>query len=514
MDLSHTSASGAVLAWDDYAAEHEFQADVVVIGTGAGGAVTGTELAEAGHDVLFVEEGSWVPTESFNPYTSESIPRLYRDAAATVILGNPPIPYVEGRAVGGSTVINGGMAYRTPERVLDHWQELTGSPDLGPAALEPLFARVEERVSAKAQLELSIGEDSRLMTEGARKMGWSYTTNRRNQEACVGANNCGLGCPTGAKQSTLVSYMPRALAAGARCLTEIRIERLLIERGRCVGVVGRAVNPRTRRPEREIIVRARAVVVACGAVQTPLLLLRHKLGRPSKQLGKNFLCHPNAKLLAVYPHEIEGWKGVSQNTQIRHFHDEGILMAENFVAPGVLAAYLPYHGEQAWELMQRYNQMVVSGVLVEDSHSGSVSRGLFGLPLVRYDITPLDHARFKKGVKLLAEMHFAMGAEMVVLPFFNQHVARTPDDLRKIDQLQTSPSTLELFTPHLMGTCRMGSSPRDSVVDLCGQLWDLPGCYVADASLFPTAIGVNPQITIMALATRVAERLELARLAA
>ncbi len=512
--MSGEQHSGAILDYGDYATERTFSADVVVVGTGAGGAVVGAELAEAGRDVIFVEEGAYVPTASFNPYTTESIPRLYRDAAATVILGNPPIPYVEGRAVGGSTVINGGMAYRTPERVLDEWVKLTGSTDLGPKALEPLFERVEARVSAREQLDLSVGQDSRMMTEGAKAMGWRYTTNRRNQEACVGANNCGLGCPTGAKQSTLVSYMPRAIEAGARCLTQIRIERLLIESGRCVGVVGHAIDPDTRRGTREIVIRARAVVVACGAVQTPFLLLKHRLGRSSKQLGKNFLCHPNAKVLAVYPREIEGWKGVSQNTQIREFHDDGILMAENFVAPGILAAYLPYHGQRAWELMQRYNQMVLSGVLVEDSSSGTVSRSLFGLPIVRYDITPLDHARFKRGVRLLAEMHFAMGAEFVVLPFFNQHFAYSPDDLAQIDELQTDPSTLELFTPHLMGTCRMGSRPSDSVVDLSGEVWELPGCYVADASLFPTAIGVNPQITIMALATRVAERIELARLAA
>jgi choline dehydrogenase-like flavoprotein len=172
------------------------------------------------------------------------------------------------------------------------------------------------------------------------------------------------------------------------------------------------------------------------------------------------------------------------------------------------------HGAQAWELMQRYNQMVVSGVLVEDSNSGTVSRSLFGMPVVRYDITALDHRRFLKGVKLLAEMHFALGAEYVILPFFNQHLARSVDELSRIDELQTDPSTLELFTPHLMGTARMGSRPQDSVVNLSGELWDLPGCYVADASLFPTAIGVNPQITIMALATRIAQRMRLARAAA
>jgi choline dehydrogenase-like flavoprotein len=501
-----------IFAHADYAKENRFSTDVVVIGTGAGGAVVGTELAESGRDVLFVEEGSWIPTESFNPYASESIPRLYRDCAATVIFGTPPIPYVEGRAVGGSTVINGGMAYRPPERVLDEWSHI--APELSAKALEPLFERVERRVHVARQSPESIGEDNRLMTEGAKKMGWHYTVNQRNQEACVGANNCGLGCPTGAKQSTLVSYMPRAMAAGARCLTELRVERLLIEGGRAVGVVGRTFDPHTRKPGAQVTVRARAVVVACGAVQTPFLLLREKVGRPSRQLGKNFLCHPNAKVLAVYPHDVHGWRGVSQNTQIREFHEDGILFAENFVSPSVLGAYMPFHGARAWDLMQRYNQMIVSGVLVEDSSSGTVSRTPFGIPYVRYDITPLDHQRFLRGIKLLSEMHFAMGAEKVMLPFFNQHSVESVDELGKIDELQTDPSTLELFTPHLMGTARMGSRPESSVVSPSGELWDLPGCYVADASLFPTAIGVNPQITIMALATRVAERLELAKKAA
>jgi choline dehydrogenase-like flavoprotein len=292
------------------------------------------------------------------------------------------------------------------------------------------------------------------------------------------------------------------------------VERLLIEGGRAVGLVGRTVDPRTRRAGTKVTVRARAVVVACGAVQTPFLLLRHKLGRPSRQLGKNFLCHPNAKVLALYPHDVRGWRGVSQSSQIREFHEDGILFAENFVTPSVLGAYMPFHGARAWDLMQRYNQMVVSGVLVEDSSSGSVSRTPFGVPYVRYDITPLDHRHFLRGIKLLSQMHFAMGAEKVMLPFFNQHSVESVDDLSKIDELQTDPSTLELFTPHLMGTARMGSRPDSSVVSPSGELWDLPGCYVADASLFPTAIGVNPQITIMALATRVAERLELARKAA
>ncbi|MBU6161928.1 MAG: GMC family oxidoreductase [Myxococcales bacterium] len=494
-------------SYADYRTNKVFDTDILIIGTGAGGAVVGAELAEAGFDVTFVEEGSYVPTSSFSPYSSWSVSRLYRDGGATVILGRPPIPYMEGRAVGGSTVINGGMCYRAPEDILGDWQKVTGSRDLGPEAMESLFERVEKTVHAKRHHVAAVGNDSRLMAAGARHMGWKVEINSRNQESCVGANNCVLGCPTGAKQSTLVTYMPRAMQAGARLLTEVRIHRLRIQNGRCVGAVGRAVHPETRKADTRVEIRARAVVVACGGVQTPNLLLRHRVGRPSGQLGRNFLCHPNAKVLAVYPHEVNAWQGVNQWCQIREFHNEGILFAENFVPPSALAASIPYHGQKAWELMQRYNHMVMSGVLVEDSKPGRIHRGLFGTAMPVYNITDYDHQRFLKGIRLLASMHFEMGAEQVILPFLNQPVARSIDDLKDIERLQTKAETLELFTVHLMGTARMGSRPEESVVDLSGQLWDLPGAYVADASLFPTAIGVNPQITIMALATRIAGRL-------
>lgn len=498
-----------ILAHRDYRTNQTFDADVVVVGTGAGGAVVGAELAEMGRDVLLVEEGGYHPTSSLNPYLTESIPRLYRDAGGTIIVGRPPIPYAEGRCVGGSTLVNGGMTWRPPERVLARWEKSTGQPDLGARALEPLFERVEERIHAKRQHPASIGDDSRLLERGSSKLDWRYEHNRRAQDKCVGSNQCLTGCPTGAKQSTLLSYMPGALSHGARCATEVRVDSLWIEGGRCVGVVGNAINPLTRQADRTVRVRARAVVVSAGAVQTPYLLLKHRgLAKRSGQLGRNFLCHPNAKVVGIYPRDIHAWQGVSQGGQIREFLDEGIVMAENAIPPGTAAAQIPYIGEAALEMMKRYNAMAMTGVLVEDSHSGRVTR-TFDAPLARYNISAYDHARFLRGVTKLATLHFEMGAEQVILPFSNMHVAQTVDDLANIPKTQKSRSTIELFTVHLMGTCRMGSDPRFSVVDLTGQLWDLPGCYVADASLFPSAVGVNPQVTIMALATRIAQRLEL-----
>jgi choline dehydrogenase-like flavoprotein len=496
-----------VLSFRDYAKSASYDTDVLVIGTGAGGAAAGATLAEAGLEVTFVEEGSYVPTSSFSPYSAHSVGRLYRDGGATVIVGRPPIPFMEGRAVGGSTVINGGMCYRAPDDVLHQWQKMTGTSEMGHDGLNGLFEQVETDISANRHDPVAVGNDSRLMATGAQRMGWKVEINRRNHVGCVGSNNCVLGCPTGAKQSTLVTYMPRAVKSGARVLTEIRIHRLWIENGRCVGAVGRAVDPVTRRKGARVQIRARQTIVACGGVQTPNLLLRHRVGRPSGQLGRNFLCHPNAKVLAVYPHEVNAWQGVNQWCQIREFHDEGILFAENFVPPAALAATIPYFGDSALNFMRRYNNMVVSGVLVEDSTSGRIYRGPFGTAVPTYSITDYDHQRFLKGIRLLATMHFEMGADQVILPFLNQPVANSVDDLKQIEVLQTRAETLELFTVHLMGTARMGSRPEDSVVDLGGQLWDLPGAFVADASLFPTAVGVNPQVTIMALAHRVAHRI-------
>lgn len=496
-----------VLNYSDYENTRSFDAEVVVVGTGAGGATIGAELAEAGVDVLFVEEGGYHPTASFNPYMSESGPRLMRDGGASVILGNPPIQFAEGRCVGGSTTINGGMAYRAPAPILDRWVQTTGNPDFAPKHMDTLFSRVEDYIHAKDQLPESRGDDSRIMHQGAQKLGWHSEINKRNQNACVGTNNCIFGCPTGGKQSTLVSYMPRAMKAGARCLTEIRVESLIIKNGRCVGIEGRAYNPHTRKKDRKITVHAKAVVVACGAVQTPHLLLKHRLGRPSGQLGRNFLCHPNAKVAAVYPFEVKAWQGVSQWSQVREFREDGILMAENFIPPSVMAASVPYHGEKSWEVVKNYNNMATTGVLVEDSSSGRIVRGPLDMALPLYNITALDHRRFLRGIKLLATIHFTMGADYVMLPFTNLHVCHSIDELRRIDATQKSPATLELFTVHLMGTARMGCHPEQSVVDLNGELWDLPGCYVADASIFPTAIGVNPQVTIMAMATQIAARM-------
>lgn len=497
----------SIVGWSDHTGAAELTADAVVIGTGAGGAVAAAMLAEGGQRVVMIEEGSLFRTTDFGPDTLLAMRRLYRDMGTNVILGPPHIAFAEGKCVGGSTTINGGMCWRPPERILHGWASELGMPELGPDSMAPYFDRVERRIGVASQLPESIGEDSQIMRRGADAMGYEWLANKRNQVACVGTNNCAFGCPTGAKQSTLLSYVPRALAAGATLLTECRADRVLIEGGRAVGITGRVVDPRTRKKTHRVTVRADAVVLSCGAVHTPLLLLGQRLANRSKTIGRNFLCHPNAKVVGVFPNDVKGWKGVSQGQQIRQFLDDGIMIAENFVPPSFIAISQPAIADPVYGALQRYNQMVTAACLIEDSQTGRIRRAPLGTPWLRYRFSQDDMKRALRGVAYLCRMFFAAGAERVLLPLARQHEIRSPADIDALENANIPVNELELFTVHMMGTAAMGTDPTRSVVDRWGQTHDVPGLWIADASVFPTAIGVNPQITIMALADRTAQRI-------
>ncbi len=232
--------------------------DAVVVGSGAGGAPVAAELAEAGFDVIVLEEGSYYQTRDFTADTSAMVRQLYRDGGATMAIGNPPILFQEGRAVGGSTVINGGMSWRTPEDILARWRSESGLP-LSTAELEPYFERVEKRIHVAPMDEAAIGKDNWLLKKGADLKGYEIIGNLRNQAHCVGSNRCAFGCPTGAKQSALVSYIPRALHYGARVYADVRVDRITMHGKRATGVVGNERGGSQRRRARE----ARGRVVRC-----------------------------------------------------------------------------------------------------------------------------------------------------------------------------------------------------------------------------------------------------------
>ena len=256
-----------------------------------------------------------------------------------------------------------------------------------------------------------------------------------------------------------------------------------------------------------VTVRARAVVVAAGAIQTPALLTRSGVRSASGRLGHNLSLHPNANVVAFFDSDVNGWQGVHQAFQIREFLAEGIMISAQNLTPPMLAAVLPGYGRGLGELMADYNRIVTAGPLIEDTGTGRV-RNIPGLGTqVFYRFTERDAARCVRGVELTAEALFAAGARRVVLPFNGAPEVRNPDELRRQLARPVPRRSIELYSIHLMGTARMSEDPRRGVVDSYGAFHGVRGLFVADASVFPGPIGINPMETVIALAMRNARRL-------
>lgn len=490
-----------VFTRDDIRADTVLDCDVAIVGSGAGGAACAAELAEGGLDVIVLEEGRYHQTSDFTAHAADMIRTLYRDGGATMALGRPPVLYQEGRTVGGSTVINGGMSWRTPEKVLHRWALEYGLSGMRAQAMEPFFERVERRIHVRHQDPESIGRDNQILQAGARAMGWKVIPNLRNQVHCPGSNNCGFGCPTGAKQSALVTYIPRALEFGARIYSDVRVERITHKGKRATGVVGRVVD-RHRRPGARVSVRAKVVISACGAIHTPALLRRSGFRAPSRRIGHNLSLHPNSKLIAIFDDDVRGWEGVHQAFQVREFQDEGFLFAAVNVPPSIVAMTSTPYGPELGALMRQYRRMVIAGMLVEDTSTGRVRVTPTGRPVTTYQLSDFDADKLKRGTALLSELLFAAGARRILLPFAGVDDLHSPDDIRRIFTSTIKKSSIEVLTVHMMGTAAMGADRAVSVVDEFGRVHDADRLFVADASLFPSPIGVNPMLTIQALATR------------
>ncbi len=488
------------------------ECDVVVIGSGAGGAVAAYELAKAGRAVVLLEEGEYFGRRDFAHSAFHLQKHLYRELGVTMAVGNTLIPIPVGRTVGGSTTVNSGTCYRMPTRVFADWRDHHGLTELSPDSMDPFYSTVEE-VLGVTKVPLSLLQGNQPIADGCSKLGITHHGPlSRNAPDCDGQGLCCFGCPTDAKRSTNVSFVPMALAAGAQLLVGAHAERVLIENGRAVGVAVTSTSPAQpgQRPPR-FSVRAGAVVVAAGSLMTPVLLLgdpatRRALGR-SQALGNHMTIHPAIGLRAVMPTQLRSHIGVPQGYAVEEFHDEGILMESAFLPIELTAASITMVGQPLMELMAAYDRQSCFGFLVEDKGQGSVRPGPGGRALIRYNLADRDVVRLQRGASLVARMFLAAGAERVLtgiaaLPMVEKH-----DQVDKLSGLRLRPRDFELTAYHPLGTARMGHDARRSVVDTDLQAHDLPGLYVCDGSVIPTSPAVNPQVTIMALAMRAARRL-------
>jgi choline dehydrogenase-like flavoprotein len=432
---------------------------------------------------VVLEQGPEHDPDSFTARPPQMLARLYRDGAQTVTIGNPPIALPLGRGIGGTTLVNSGTCFRTPARVLERWRSQFGL-ELDEQALRPCFERVERALSiAEVTPELA-GNNAAVVRRGAERLGWSHGYLRRNARGCVGSGVCAFGCPTSAKQHTGITYVPRARAAGAQILTGADVRRIEVGRGRAVGVAAALADGR------KLEVRAPIVIVAAGTIGTPQLLARSGLGRASGQLGRNLALHPATAAFARMDEAVDMARGVPQSFYIDHFASEGLMFETVAGPPSYAAMSLPLSGRRHAEVMASYRTLAQLGLMVSDSSRGSV-HVLGRRPLIRYDLCAKDLAKFRSGLSRLDQLFRAAGALEVFLPL---PVGVRPERAR--------PRDLKLMAFHPLGTARADARPSQGVVDGELRLHGTDGVYVADGSVIPSALGVNPQLTIMALATR------------
>ena len=482
------------------------ECDVVVVGTGAGGAVVGRELAEAGLAVVFVEEGQYFDRSDFTGRAFSMQQKLYRRGGSTFSVGNVGIPIPLGQPVGGSTTVNSGTCYRTPDRVLRSWQEELGLAELGPDEMGRYFARVETVLGVDYARADLLGGNGRVIARGCESLGFTrHGPLKRNAPDCDGQGVCCFGCPTDAKRSTNVSYIPLALKAGAEVFSGAKMTRIIVDGGHARGVVAHTQDGHV------LTVRSRAVVVACGSIMTPLVLGAQGLGGASGQLGKNLSIHPACGALAEFDEQIMPWKGIPQGYSIHELHEEGILYEGAMVPLEMTMSMTQLIGPELIRLAEGFDHVASFGFLVEDTSRGSV-REVMGQPVIQYWLGDKDVSHIKRGLDVLAQVFFAAGARRVHLPIAGFDVIESLADLQRLRRSTIRAWDLDLSAYHPLGTARMGTDPHTSVVDANHQLHDVDSLYVVDGAAVPSAIGVNPQITIMAMATRAAEKIA-ARLA-
>jgi choline dehydrogenase-like flavoprotein len=516
--------AGLARGWKVYGGPHAprpatVQCDVVIVGSGAGAGITAELLTAAGMDVVIVEEGPLRSSKDFRQLESEAYPSLYQESAGRKT-ADKAITILQGRCVGGSTTVNWTSSFRTPSATLAWWRQQFDLPDLTDDALFPWFLQAEQRLSIGPWL-VPPNQNNELLRTGALRLGIAAAAIQRNVKGCWNLGSCGMGCPTNAKQSMLVTTLPVALDRGARLLVETRVQSLELAAGKVVGLRATGVQrDGTPAPGTEVRIQARHVVVSGGAINSPALLLRSKLPDPHNRLGARTFLHPVVISSAVFDHAVEGWNGAPQTLYSDHFLEVdpidgpiGYKLEAPPVHPVIFSSTSTGFGaELATDLREMHRTHALLALLRDGFHpqsaGGQVKLRSDGSPLLDYPLTDFVMDGARRAFLSMAELQFAAGAQRVRLahdsaePYANWAQAKLA-----IARLPMKPLLTRVASAHVMGGCGMAGQESKGVVRPDGRHWQVENLSVHDGSIFPTSIGANPQLSIYGLVNKLATKL-------
>jgi choline dehydrogenase-like flavoprotein len=486
-----------------YDRDLELVADVCVIGTGAGGAVLASELAEAGLSVVMLEKGGYHTRKAFNQQERDMMPLLFEEGGARTTKDGG-ISVLHGTSVGGSTTVNWAICFDPPEAVLEDWATRHGIDRIRLQDLQPSLRKVRRILNVQPIPPEAVNENGRLLLEGARKLGMTGGIFEHNRTQCLSSGFCILGCAYDRKQSMLVTYVPRAIHFGARLLPNAEATEFEREGDRITAVRGVLTHPETG-AQYQVSVRAKVFSVSGGAVSTPVLLKQNGLG--NAHVGRNLTVHPTTAAVGLFDHDVKAYQGIHFTTYVSDLEPEGILIESIFAYPGLMGSNLFRWGSRAIETMAQYDKMAAAIVLLHDDGRGQVDVDKWGLPEIDYWVNSKDQEKFRKGLDALARIYLAAGAREVLVPHSDGFVIRSEADLAHLARMPIVPNRMAVFSAHQMGTAAMGADPDHAATDSWGRLHGMENLFVCDGSLFPSSLGVNPQITIAALGDRTARYL-------
>ncbi len=483
----------------------ELETDICVIGSGAGGAPLAAALASAGKRVLILEEGGRFDLNDFKGDAVERTAKMYRDFGLTAAFGKPFIPIMTGKTIGGTTTVNSGTCFRLPEAVFEKWRNEYGLSDLSVEALNPHFDKVEEVIHVMDVPEELLDPSSRIFRQGLEKLGLHGQPLKRNVKSCEGSSLCCFGCPTDAKQSMQLNYIPQALEHGAQLYGYCRVEKIEHESGKVTRVLASMIDPVTGEVKSSLRIKAKTFVLAAGALQTPLLLQASGIAKQSKALGRNLTLHPAGKALALFDQTVQGWQGVPQSFYCADYKKQGIMFEGAFMPPSINALSLLVRGKEHKEVMDQFEHVASFGFLISDESRGRVWRAPNGDRIVFYSLNKADLKRFVDAIEVLCRVFFEAGAKKVYIPVHPLPVLNSADEISKLQSAHLKAKDLEVLSFHPLGTCCMGIDPKTSVVNSYGKVHEMENLFISDGSIFPSSLGVNPQITIMAFSSRIAD---------